>query len=113
MRPVATLGGGNEYITADLAVKTTSMAIWTTDAGSMVVQQVPSLKFMWSLQYMLRRIWESQDRAAGLAWMPSNMEDRKPDANRRDDDHKWTELSNLSTSDIMSANNNNNNNNNF
>jgi len=35
---------------ADLAVKTSNMASWKTEAGSVVVQQVPSLKFMCSLQ---------------------------------------------------------------
>jgi len=87
--------GGSVYTVTDLAVKTSSNTSWTTEAGSMLVQHVPSLKFMWSLQYMFSRIWESHDNAAALTCRPSDIEERKPDARRRDDDQMWTELRNL------------------
>jgi len=80
---------------SDLAVNTRSRTSWTTDAGSTLVQHVPSLKFMWSLQYMLSRICESHCSAAALTCRPSDMDDRKPDASRRDDDQMWTELRSL------------------
>ena len=94
----------NRKTTADLAVKTRSIASWTLEAGSILVQHVPSLKFMWLLQYMLSRIWEFHDKTTELTWMPSSIEERKPDANRRDDEHMWTELSALWTQNMTPDN---------
>ena len=73
-------------------MKMMTTTVWDVETLSDVLQQVPSLKFIWSLQYMLSRIWTSQARASLPRCKPSAMSRVYPWASRRDDDHIWTEL---------------------
>ena len=49
-------------------VKKAAVAVWTPVTGSGFLQQVPSMKFMRSLQYMLKSIWASCNSGNKASW---------------------------------------------